>query len=207
VIGDKPEIGLTASGQEIISGDPTDEKPSFEVSVISNKGLTIYPLLAVVDSGSPETLIKTFTSAALVNAVFNPTLSDGVHNIRIMTADDQGVFSTKEVVGIVVQSNADIAIQGTTLSYPNPYNGTGNVTLSYILSKNSNMTITIHDLMGNQLVRKSYLSGITGGKAGYNEVVWSGKTDSGDDLGNGIYVYLLIADGRVVGKGKLTVAR
>ncbi len=207
VIGEKPEIGLTSRGQEIISGDPTDAMPSFEVTVISNKGLLTHPLLAIIDKGTAEALAKTLVTPSLIQSIFTPLLTDGVHNISVMIADDSGNMSTREVVGIVVQSNTDPTIQGTTLTYPNPYNGTGNVALSYTLSKNANITITIHDLMGNQLVRKTYASSSAGGKAGYNEIVWNGKTDAGEELGTGIYVYLIIANGNVVGKGKLTVAR
>jgi len=209
VVGDKPEIGVKTKGQTIVSGDPTDKTPSFEVVVISNKGLTANPLQATIDNGTPETLTKTFdpNNAGILTSIYNPTLTDGVHSLKISITDDQGNPSTREVVGLVVQANSDISLQGAPLTYPNPYNGTGNVSIGYILSKNNSITITIHDLMGSQLVKKSYSSGQAGGKAGYNEVSWNGKTDAGEELGNGIYIYLIIADGKVISRGKLTVAR
>lgn len=209
VIGDRPEIGLKSNGQNIISGDPIGSSPSFEVTVISNKGMS-GPLYAIIDSGTPVELVKTVnpTNAGIITSTYSPALSDGNHSIRIVMTDDSQNTTTQEVVGLVVQTTAEARVQGTPLSYPNPYLGTGNIAISYILSKNCNVNLTIHDLMGNQLVKKSFSSGQDGGKSGYNEITWNAKTDAGEELGNGIYIYLLTADGMLSSsRGKLTVAR
>jgi hypothetical protein len=75
-----------------------------------------------------------------------------------------------------------------------------------VLSRASNVELNIFDLAGNLLLKQSYSSGQDGGKAGYNEVTWDGKAN-GNYVGNGIYLYLIVADGTVPqnGKGKLTV--
>ncbi|MBU1026928.1 MAG: hypothetical protein KKA31_04285, partial [Candidatus Margulisbacteria bacterium] len=57
------------------------------------------------------------------------------------------------------------------------------------------------------IAKNNYAAGSSGGKAGYNEVTWDGKSSSGAYVGNGLYVFLIIADGKVVqnGKGKIAV--
>ena len=46
-------------------------------------------------------------------------------------------------------------------------------------------------------------SGAAGGKAGYNEVSWDAKSDSGEFIGNGMYLYFVVAGSNVIGKGKM----
>src|SRR3989339_164159 len=209
VVGDRPEIVITSGGEKIISGDPVDLSPSFEVKVISNKGLTVYPLRAFIDNIFQENLTKVVDAdnLGIITALYNPTLLDGTHSLKVDMTDNLGNITTREVIGLVVQSGQEISLQGDPLSFPNPYNGVGNVNLSYVLSKDSNVALTIYDLMGNQLSKRNYSNGQNGGKAGYNEVTWDGKTTGGADLGNGIYIYLIVADGKVAGKGKLTIVR
>jgi len=209
IVSERPELLITENGQSIVMGDSLPSNPSFEVKVISNQGLTQNPLNAYIDNIFTEALTKKEDPAnsGIITAIYNPILADGTHSLKIDIKDDAGNISTAEVIGLVVQAQSDTTVQGTPLPYPNPYNGTGNVNLSYELNRNSNISITIHDITGNQLAKLSYLSGQTGGTAGYNQVIWDGKTAGGQDLGNGIYIFLIVADGTVVGKGKLTVAR
>ena len=50
------------------------------------------------------------------------------------------------------------------------------------------------------------MSGTEGGKAGYNEVVFDARSQlSGAILGNGIYVYKLVAGNKVIGTGYITI--
>lgn len=209
VIGDRPEMKITSNGNQIIGGDPIDRNPSFEVLIITNKGLITYPIIAYIDNANPENLDKHTdpNNTGIIRASYNPLLSDGIHSLKVQATDNSSNITTTESIGLVVQYNEATSIQGTAFPYPNPYTGTGTIMIGYILSENSNVILTIHNLMGNQLVKKTYSSGQTGGKAGYNEVEWNAKTDTGIDVGNGIYIFLLIADGKVVFKGKLTVAR
>ena len=76
-----------------------------------------------------------------------------------------------------------------------------------MLSIPSNVTLSIFDLSGSLIAKKSYSANQPGGRAGYNEVSWDGKSDGGTWVGNGIYIYLIIVDGKVAqnGKGKIAV--
>ena len=206
----RPSISIEAGGQTLLSGDPISSQPSFEITVISSQGVTTSSIQASMDNNTFETLTKIISTdnPTITKAFFNPaTLSEDIHSLKIVAIDANSSITTKEVIGLIVQGQKEIATQGIPLCYPNPYNGTGNLSLSYILSKSGNVTLTIHDLMGNQLTKKTYTSLQNGGTAGYNEITCDGKTDNGNALGNGIYIFLIVADGKVIGKGKIAVVK
>jgi hypothetical protein len=210
VISNKPQIILIADGSEIVNGDPINPSPSFEVTVVTDQ--TLSQLWFTIDSGIPVNILP--ASPSFVTTVsYKPTLTDGKHDVRVEAVDRDSLgstrTSTKEAVNLMVQTTGDLQVFGTPLSYPNPYVnvGTENTTLSYILSRNSNITLSIHDVAGTTIAKRNLSAGTNGGRAGYNEVPWDGRSDAGDVVGNGIYIYLVIADGKVVAKGKLTVLK
>jgi len=209
VVGDRPEVLLQASGATIIDGDSIDSNPSFEVTSLSNKGLAY--IQAILNNGTPQNLTVTTdpSNAYIYYANYNPTLSDGTYSIKMVVKDLEGNFTTREATNLLVQAAAELRIESTPLNYPNPFRdpGTGTTAISYKLSKAANITITIHDLMGNQIYKQTYASGASGGNAGYNEVTWDGRGSAGLEVGNGIYIYLIIGDGKMLGKGKLTVLK
>jgi len=173
VIGDRPEIGLLYRGGNLFNGDVIDKNPVFNITVISNKPPVTAPNLSLtVDPNN----------AYLFRANFAPTLNDGKYDLKIEATDNSGRITTKEVIDLVVQNSADLAVQGIPLNYPNPFNpNTGSTNISYTLSKPADITLTIYDLMGNQILKKTI-----GSKAGYNEVAWDGRDAGGTMAGNGI---------------------
>jgi len=78
----------------------------------------------------------------------------------------------------------------TTLSrnYPNPFNPT--TTISYSLKENSKVSFNIYNLKG-QLVKKLVDEDMN---AGFHNVVWNGKNESGRNVSSGIYFYKLQSD-------------
>ncbi|PIS30576.1 hypothetical protein COT42_02745 [Candidatus Saganbacteria bacterium CG08_land_8_20_14_0_20_45_16] len=208
-VGNQPEITITANSNAIIHGDPIKSNPSFEVTVVSNNGLTLSNLIFYLNS---STITAAFASQAqnntLTSTFYNPTLSDGTYNIKVQATDDIGNITTKEVTSLIVTSSPDVQLLGRPLNCPNPFDpGSQATTIGYTLTKANNITLRIFDLAGNVVATNNYSSSQSGGQAGYNGVTWDGKTSSGSYVGNGIYVYLIIADGKVVpnGRGKLTV--
>jgi len=74
------------------------------------------------------------------------------------------------------------------LNRPNPFRaGTEDTWIEYNLSQPSNVTITIYDLLGQEVWRKSYSEGENGGRKA-NSVPWDGRNLSGEVVGNGGYV-------------------
>ena len=208
-VGYRPEVILRSDGTEIINGDPIKTNPSFEVTVITDKGLTLANLSLQVN-GSPATATSTTqqNSNTLTYAYYHPTLAEGTHAVKVQAMDDSGNITTREANNLIVQTAGEIRVFGAPLNHPNPFDpGTQSTTLGYVLSRSANVTINIFDLAGNLIARRSFSADQEGGKAGYNEVAWDGRTDGGDIVGNGIYIYLIIADGSPIqnGQGKIAV--
>jgi len=213
IIGDRPEIGLQLSGTNIINGDVIGKNPSFSITIISNQPpLTAQSTFLKDGAISPTTQNLTLTvdpnNAYILRANYAPTLDDGKYDIKIEAIDSNNQTITREVIDLMVQATADLAIQGTPLNYPNPFNPeTGSTNISYTLSKPADITLTIHDLTGSQILKKNYTTGAAGGSAGYNEVAWDGRDAGGNMVGNGIYIYLIVGEGRLLAKGKATVLK
>jgi len=73
-------------------------------------------------------------------------------------------------------------------NYPNPFNP--ETTIKYDLLEDSEVILTIYNLMGKKirtLVNEAK-------RAGYHNAVWDGTDDLGQPVASGIYVYQLKAD-------------
>lgn len=205
------DVSIKIDGIKPYPGDPISATPIIEITVTASNA--VQSVRIALDS-SPINLDfvpvnnKYYATHEVETA---DALTDGIHGITIEAFDISGEATTFEVYPLYVQSAADVTIQGIPLNYPNPFNpfdpGTQSTTIGYTLSKPANINLNIFDLAGNLIAKKNYTANQAGGRAGYNEVTWDGKSDSGNYVGNGIYIYLIIANGKVVqnGKGKMTV--
>jgi hypothetical protein len=65
--------------------------------------------------------------------------------------------------------------------------------------------IRLYDIRANEIFRKTFLASHFGGMSGYNKVVFDRSTIGRYDLPTGIYFFVLIHEGRVLGRGKFAV--
>ncbi|MFC1546232.1 T9SS type A sorting domain-containing protein [bacterium] len=98
-------------------------------------------------------------------------------------------------------------IIGTPLNYPNPFKLAQGTHIGYELSKDMDIEIQIYDMLGHRICKKQIKSGEQGGKGAgyYNKVAVTQDTFEGYDLSQGIYFYVIIHDGTVLGKGKMSI--
>ena len=98
-------------------------------------------------------------------------------------------FSTlaiKGETGTVVRTNdhAQVpALYRLNQNYPNPFNPT--TTISFMIPEQTNVTVTIYDILGNRIrtmVDKPL-------EAGYHQYTWDSKDRSGKTVSAGIYFY------------------
>ena len=78
-------------------------------------------------------------------------------------------------------------------NYPNPFDtrtggAGGKTTITYILGQNSDVTITIYDMLGYIVTTQNYTAGSEGGRVGPNYVTWDGRNAAGRLVGKGGYV-------------------
>jgi hypothetical protein len=96
----------------------------------------------------------------------------GTHTLKIITYDTAGTEYVLERTGLIVASGV-VTTVGPTLVYPNPYDPlAGNLKITYYLSVDTGTTIYVIDTSGRLVWKSNYMSGVNGGKAGYNEVSW-----------------------------------
>ena len=95
-----------------------------------------------------------------------------------------------------------------TIVFPNPFSPyKNNMSINYILTKDSNVTIKIYTLLGDLVRTLNYNAGSEGGKGdsnGYNnKVEWDGKNGDSMIVGNGVYIMQIVAE-PIDGSGKTT---
>ncbi|NQT29312.1 MAG: T9SS type A sorting domain-containing protein [Candidatus Saganbacteria bacterium] len=202
-----PEImRININGTRIFSGDPITSLPQIAVTAATTSTMETMRLKL----GTINTNITFTQSGNTCLATYNVTsaIAAGTYGLTIEAFTTSGKAATYEVYPLYIRTSNDLTIQGYPLNYPNPFDpGSQTTTISYTLSKSSNVKINIFDLAGNLLVSNGYSTNQPGGTAGYNEVTWDGKASGGSYVGNGIYIYLIIADGKVAqnGTGKIVV--
>jgi flagellar hook assembly protein FlgD len=79
-------------------------------------------------------------------------------------------------------------------NWPNPFNP--ETSISYELSGNSNVSLTVFNLLGQRI--RTLIDGYQ--FAGNHSLIWNGKDDSGIPAPSGLYIYTLQADDFVVSK-------
>jgi flagellar hook assembly protein FlgD len=141
--------------------------------------------------------------------VFTPktTLGAATYTLRLESTSSIGEVVTMEGTGLIVNpSSTNQTVSGTPLNYPNPFKpSTQSTTVSYTLAVDGTTSLYIFDMHGKLIWKRDYASGSMGGKAGYNEVTWDGRDDFSTQVGNGIYPFRIVSNGKVIGKGKIAV--
>jgi hypothetical protein len=204
----KPSISAEVNGVRLIPGDAISSTPRINITVNTASG----PARGTIEVGGVQTIL-TFTQVGNnYYAVHNVTtpLANGIQTITIRAGDAGTVEAIFELTPLYVQNNHDLTVQSPPLCYPNPFDpgntATPTATIGYTLSKQAALTLYIYDPSGLLIYQKSS-RGDDGGGAGYNTITWDGRAGNGSVAGNGIYVFLLISEGNLVGKGKVTVLK
>lgn len=125
------------------------------------------------------------TSTSIKNYSFvDYNLNDGMYNYRLKQIDFDGSYKYSKVVSVEVEN----FIEGFSLeqNYPNPFNPSTKI--QYQVSSNSNVTLKIYDVIGNEVV--TLVNEFK--PIGKYEVEFSSlRSSTGYDLASGIYFYQL----------------
>jgi flagellar hook assembly protein FlgD len=122
---------------------------------------------------------------------WKPTLEDGRHTLEVLAKDASGNFfdSTSYRIIFYVYNENDIT---DVYNYPNPFARTTHFT--FILKGNDKpdeLNIKIYTIAG-RLIRDIKLSP-TDLITNFNKIYWDGKDEDKDEVGNGVYLYKVIA--------------
>ncbi len=207
------DFELYMNGRRIQNNDTISSLPSMEVRISSSASFDAASIMMAYGKDATYEVITGFTTDVISSTecrlFYKETsaLSDGIYAILVYVPDYSGEGTLFEVTGLKVESAQDLSLQGNPLNYPNPFDPASGTYISYNLTRDANISVNIYDPAGGNLVKLPFASGTPGGLAGYNEIFWDGKTASGQTVGNGMYIYLIVADGAVAGKGKMVALR
>jgi hypothetical protein len=128
------------------------------------------------------------------------------HKVRIEANDTALNTGTGEVKNLKV-SYSSPGIIGPIISYPPIFRPLIDppVKFVYTLTGDADVMIFMFDVSGQNVWTARCAIGTMGGRAGYNEVPFDGRSDLGGYLGNGIYVFRIVANNHVIGTGHVLI--
>ncbi len=129
-----------------------------------------------------------------------PALAVGEYSLRLMLTDtSQNYIDCLMAPAFIMDNTNDINVPLTkddmihqklylSPAYPNPFNSSTQV--SFYLPKRTNVTLTIYDITGKEVIRLIDNRFFVPGK---HEILWNGVNQAGKEVSSGIYLYELKA--------------
>ena len=198
-----PTSGSTVEGVVTINGQATDMYfDHYQLEYGSGTAPLSYQTIGSYYSQVTSGVLATWETAGLT----------GVYTLRLTVYDQAGLANRATTLVNISQVNPTKEVQPAagmpaTFALPNPFDLTKSSTTAfyYNLLGNFPAAIYLFDLNGNLVWQKSYAAGENGGKSGWNNPTWDGLTLFGSRAIGGLYFYQVIADHRVMARGKLIV--
>jgi hypothetical protein len=204
----KPDISLRVNGLEIANSDTISCAPHIQAQISDNSGIDPDSIKIMIDGQVQESpsLLAIQAQASSVTAYDatsnnNRRLEPGKHSIMVEAKDVYGKKATAKVENLEVATG--VALEGPPKNYPNPVRFSyGQITnIVYTLTNDADITIKIFDLAGG-LQRSIFCpAGSPGGQVGTNEVPWDGTDERGKIVGNGVNIYFITSEGRILTHG------
>ncbi len=192
-------------GKTIIDNDYVKASGTLTATVTDETSIDTN--LSSVEVDGTYTKFSALTYAATTGALSYAfsSLTTGNHTIGINAVDGDGNATFLQYT-VKVDSSGIKATQ--VLIYPNPFDpNSGTGTIAYHLNNDAATSVYIFNAIGQLVYKQSYAAAAVGGQVGYNEVTWTGKSTSGDLLGNDIYFIRVVSDGKVIGKCKIAILK
>ncbi len=205
----------TKGDEVIISANVTNAGPipveniAVQFVVVNPDGSTEILPEQIVDLG--------INQPKMVTARFTPT-TWGVLTLRAVANDDARVFESNfnnnRIETELTVANPSVTIE-SLIAYPNPLrlNQTGAaVKLTYTLSRDAEVVVSIYDTSGEQVLESVFLAGSNGGQLGANDAfTWEGRRNFFELVTPGVYICRITAtdaDGESTTEGtKIAVIR
>jgi hypothetical protein len=136
--------------------------------------------------------LSTFADSALTifaSGFLDPTLNQNGPELGLFLAEANGQVTELPIIIIGIEPGSDLITVDYALhqNYPNPFNPS--TIIKYDLKETSSVRIDVYNLLGQKV--RALVSGIQ--EAGYREVAWDGRNDSGVAVASGIYIYRIEA--------------
>lgn len=192
---------VEVDGHRLIDGDPVGEAPVITVTATDDVGVTS---IEVDVDDTPVSPAAVYAAAVRTQqtATFHPTITEGSHTMTVRALDEAGNVST---VYFTIYRTRVLEVQGRVrATVASPSKGE-NAIIAYTLTAQASVTLEIRDITGTLVKRVVYQAGTNGAAVGENEVTWDGKSQAGEIVGNGVYPFVIVAEGKKLASGKVRV--
>jgi len=199
-----PRIELTIDGRQIRSKSLVSPNPVLNVIIEDESGLNINRdqiNIVINDVAVPSEKVfipDSVSQSNVLGITVYPELTVGSHTLDIGVKDVNGNSSSREFT-LQVDDAFDLKVFG---NYPNPFGDVTDYTIFsyYINAANiiDDLEIRIFTVSGRLIKRiKTDINTSSPGndprRVGYNELIWDGTDDNGDQVANGVYFALIRA--------------
>jgi hypothetical protein len=149
-------------------------------------------------------------SSSLNTYSMSPSISKNKENGRsksIHFASVKSVLPLKKIFITTLDddSNVEPAIIGVPLVYKNPFRMSEGAHIGYELSKALEIEIIVYNIFAHKVFQTIIPKNDKGGQKEWNELPFNIDTLNGYELPAGVYFYLIMHAGKVLGKGKMAV--
>ncbi|KAF0133962.1 MAG: peptidase S8/S53 subtilisin kexin sedolisin [Candidatus Saganbacteria bacterium] len=198
-----PQTLTSAEGTISIKGSASDENIDYYLLEYSQDNLTFVKISS--------------SSSSLTNGdlgSWNTSGLKGKYYIRL-TVKDKANSTSRCSIELTLNNSPTTVVEsgGITKSSPNPFNPNtqSEAYFSYTLTENSDVAIFLFSINGELIWKNNYLAGQDGGKAQANLVPWNGRSQYGNTVENGVYIYKITAKSggavKILTSGKIIVLR
>ena len=194
----RPTFDVKFDGQPIIDGDIVSSSPEVIITLEDNSPLPLDTTFFTIVHNNvplhffqPEISYEYGGPGTPFVVTWKPELADGRHTLEVLAKDASGNFfdSTSYRVVFYVYTENDI---DKVYNYPNPFSRTTHFTFILVgKDKPDELNIKIYTIAG-RLIRDIKL-GPADLITNFNKIYWDGKDEDGDEVGNGVYLYKVIA--------------
>ncbi len=219
-----PTYKVYADGITIETGSTIRRLPIIKALIYDPCGIDLSTISITMDGSiesptiEPIATWETYTTVCSATFKINTPLSNLPH-ILIAGAKDRfwPIPPTQNPLTISnIKVLGTVNVIGVCKNYPNPFQPLAyppvTTKIAYKLSEDGNINIYIFDIAGNIIKRISANAGEQdstgmgkGGRQGDNDVEWDGVSDFGTTVGNGVYPYFIVSEGKVIGNGQVAV--
>jgi hypothetical protein len=169
---------------------------------LSAKGFSSYSLQIETDS-SAYTIGLVGFSGQLASTGNEELLVDSINMLEFEEIEEPTADPQIEIVRSPFQDSEETArITERPLAYPSPIRSSNSESgIYYALSNAMNIQLKVYDIRGNLVYQRSASAGAEGAQLGRNKMALT-TAIMGFPLQAGTYFFLLISDGKIVGKGR-----
>jgi hypothetical protein len=194
----KPLFSVTFDGNEIVNEDIVSSTPEVVITLEDTSPLPLdTSYFTIVHQNIPlrfsdPDLEYTYTPypESKATITWTPELVNGRHTLEVLAKDASGNFfdSTSSHSIFIVDSVSNLL---NVYNYPNPFKTQTHFTFEIRGALPDEFLIKVYTIAG-RLIRDISLPQ-SRLQIGFNKILWDGRDQDGDELGNGVYFYKVIA--------------